>query len=267
MDAFRCDLERVSRPPEVPRTPRAPKGILSWILSVAILAILLAPRPIFAGDAIPGEKAILGTERERWFEEIRERQKKVTGMTAVVVQRKRHPLLKDEAVSRGKLFFRKPALLRWELESPEKMVLVMDGRKVTTYFPTRKEAERKDLRDDPSSRYMLEFFESGISAPLPELERRFHVALFRSDNEMILQLIPRSRMVLRAVASIRIYQDPVEGRPRRILVDGPRGDRTETTFSEVTFNPGFPPDTFALRLGTEVRVTETGVPGVSSDTP
>jgi outer membrane lipoprotein-sorting protein len=246
--------------PDGSRSSRVSRGIPRWIVSAALLASLLAPRPILAEETVPDGKTISGSERDRWFEEARERQKGITGLSAVVVQRKRDPLLKNEVVSRGKLSFRKPALLRWEVESPEKMVVVMDGRTVTTYYPTRKEAERRDMQDDFASRAALGFFESGISASLPELERRFHVDLFRSDDEVVLRLIPRSKMLSRVVASIRIYQDPTAGRPRRIVVEGARGDRTETTFSGVTHNPDFPPDTFALRLGPEVRVTETGGP-------
>jgi outer membrane lipoprotein-sorting protein len=225
-----------------------------------ILALFLSPRPNLAEEAVPGGKTISGAERDRWFEELRERQKEITGLSAAVVQRKRDPLLKNEAVSRGKLSFRKPASLRWEVESPERRIVVMDGRTATTYYPMRKEAERRDMQDDFASRAALGFIESGISASLTELERRFHVELFRSDDEVVLRLIPRSKMLSRVIASIRIHQDPAEGRPRRIVVDGARGDRTETTFSRVTLNPEFPPDTFSLRLGPEVRVTETGGP-------
>ena len=225
-----------------------------------ILALLLAPRPNLAEETFPDGRAISGAERDRWFEAVRERQKGITGLSAAVVQRKRDPLLKNEAVSRGKLSFRKPTSLRWEVESPERRIVVMDGRTVTTYYPARKEAERRDVQDDLASRAALGFFESGISASLSELERRFHVDLFRSDDAVVLRLIPRSKMLSRVVASIRIHQDPVEGRPRRIVVEGTRGDRTETTFSGVTLNPEFPPDTFSLRLGPEVRVTETGGP-------
>ena len=233
---------------------------LRWIVSAAILALLLAPRPNFAEEAVRDGKRISGAERDRWFTEARDRQKGITGFSAAVVQRKRDPLLKNEAVSRGKVSFRKPALLRWEVESPERSIVVMDGRTVTTYYPTRKEAERRDMQDDFTSRVALGFFDSGISASLTELERRFHVDLFRSDDEVVLRLIPRSKMLSRVIASIRVHQDPVEGRPRRIVVEGARGDRTETTFSGLMLNPDFPPDTFVLRLGPEVGVTETGRP-------
>ena len=248
------------RHPEAARCPWVSGGTLRWIASAAILALLLVPRPNLAEETVPGGKMVSGAEKDRWFKEARERQKSVRGLTASLIQRKRDPLMKNEAVSRGKLSFRKPASLRLEVESPEKMVVVMDGSTVTTYYPARKEAERRDIRNDYASRAALGFFESGISASLPDLERQFRVDLFRSDGQVVLRLIPRSKMLSRYIASIRIQQDPVEGRPRRIVVEGTRGDRTETTFSGVTLNPDFPPDTFALRLGPEVRVTETGGP-------
>lgn len=240
---------------EVARSPRVPRR---WIASAVLLALLFSPRPSLAEDTAPGEKTILGAERARWFEEDRERQKRVGGLSAAVVQRKRDPLLKDVVVSRGKLSFRKPDSLRWEVESPEQRIVVMDGRTVTTYFPKRKEAERRDMQDDFGTRAALGLFESGISPSLPKLERRFHVDLFRSHDEVVLRLIPRSKMLSRSIASIRIHQDPVDGILRRIVVEGTRGDRTETTFSGVTLNPDFPPGTFTLPLGAEVRVTETG---------
>lgn len=248
------------RLPEVARSPPVSRERRRWIAPAILLALLLAPRPILAEGTVPDGRRMSGAERDRWFEELRERQKGITGLSATVVQRKRDPLLKNEAVSRGKLSFRKPDSLRWEVESPERMVLVMDGRTVTTYFPKRKEAERRSMQDDFAYSAALGFFETGISASLPELERRFHVVLFRSADEVVLRLTPRSKMLSRVISSIRIHQDPVEGRPRRIVVEGARGDRTETTFSGVILNPEFPPDTFSLRLGPEVRVTEPGGP-------
>jgi outer membrane lipoprotein-sorting protein len=83
-------------------------------------------------------------------------------------------------VSRGKLSLRNPASLRWEVESPERRIVVMDGRTMTTYYPKRKEAERRDMKDDFASSATLGLFESGISASLPELKRRFQVDLSRA---------------------------------------------------------------------------------------
>lgn len=252
-------------PPEVARSPWIARRTFRWFVAACLLALLLLPRPNRAEDAVPDGKMMSAIEMERWFKEARERQKSLTGFTASMTQRKRDPLMKNEAVSRGKLSFRKPATLRLDVQSPERMVVVVDGGTVTTYYPARKEAERRRIRDDYASRAALGFFESGISASLPELERQFRVDLFRSDGEVVLRLIPRSKMLSRYISSIRIQQDSVEGRPRRIVVEGTRGDRTETTFSGVILNPDFPEDTFALRLGPEVRITEAGGPDRDKD--
>lgn len=233
------------------------------IVPTAILALLLVPLLVFADDPVPPVppgKVMPAAERARWFEETRERQKGINGLSAAVTQRKRHPLLKEEAVSEGKLSFRKPGALRWEVEKPERMVVVVDSGTMTTYYPLRREAERRDVRDNIASRTAMEFLESGIFLSPTELGRRFHVDLFRGDSQVVLRLIPRSKMLSRSIASIQIVQDAVGGLPKRIVVQGTKGDRTETTFSGVAINPAFPPDTFTLRLGTEVRVTEAGRP-------
>ena len=60
-----------------------------------LLALLLAPRPNLAQETVPDGRTISGSERDRWFEAVRERQKGITGMSAAVVQRKRDPLLKN----------------------------------------------------------------------------------------------------------------------------------------------------------------------------
>lgn len=244
----------------IARLRRVGEKIHERVLSAAILALLLVPQPVFADDPVPSGKAMSAAETTRWFEDTRERQKGINGLSAAVTQRKRHPLLKEEAVSKGKLSFRKPGALRWEVEKPESMVVVVDSGTITTYYPLRREAERRDARDNIASRIAMDFLASGIFLSLPELERRFLVDLFREDSQVVLRMIPRSKMLSRSIASIRIVQDEAGGLPQRIVVQGTKGDLTETTFSGVVINPAFPPDTFTLRLGPEVRVTEAGWP-------
>lgn len=247
-------------PGRIRRLRRVGANILERIVPAAILALLLVPLPLFADDPDPSGNVMPPAERTRWFEETRERQKGIDGLSATVTQRKRHPLLKEEAVSKGKLSFRKPGALRWEVEKPERMIVVVEGGTMTTYYPSRGEAERRDVRDNIASRTAMDFLASGIFPSLPELERRFLVDLSRGDRQVVLRLIPRSKMLSRSIASIRILQDAADGFPQRIVVRGTKGDLTETTFSGVAVNPVFPPDTFTLRLGPEVRVTEAGRP-------
>ncbi len=247
-------------PDRILRLRRVGAKIHERIVPAAILALLLVPLPAFAEDPVPAGKVMSTAERTRWFEQTRERQKGINGLSASVTQRKRHPLLKEEAVNKGKLSFRKPGALRWEVEKPESMIVVVDSDTITTYYPLRREAERRDVRDNIASRTAMDFLASGIFLSLPDLERRFLIDIFRGDGQVVLRLIPRSKMFSRSIASIRIVQDAAGGLPQRIVVQGTKGDLTETTFSKVVINPEFPPDAFTLRLGPEVHVTEAGRP-------
>jgi outer membrane lipoprotein-sorting protein len=247
------------------RTCGRPVRIL--LATAAFCTVLAAAIPPGTGAQSP-EIPVTGTERAVWFEKTRERQKDVDGLRAAVVQRKRHPSLKGEQVSEGTLLYRKPALLRWEVVRPESVILVMDGRKLTVYHPSRKEAERKYLTDSLATRAAVEFLTVGMAPSLPELERRFHVELFRGEGHFVLKLSPRGKWLSRAVSSISIYHGEEGIAPRRVVVQGARGDWTETSLTRVVANPALPPDAFELRLGPDVTVFEEGGVGkVREDAP
>ena len=226
-------------------------------LRIALVAVLLLScwwgGP--TGAAL-SENQIQGEERVRVLERILERQRNVTAVRATVVQRKRHPLLKADAVSEGTLLFQSPDRVRWEVRRPEHTIIAIDGNTLLTYHPDKKEAERRDLRDEFGTRAAVEFLTSGMSLSVAELERRFQVELYRENGRLLLLLTPRSRLVAQVVASVAIYQREEDALPQQIVVTGQKGDRTETTLTNVTLNPQIPEDAFALRLGPEVRVTD-----------
>ncbi len=233
-------------------------AVIPWVAFVA--AFLLFCRSLGFAEAAPTENEIQGEERAQILDRLRERQRDVTTLRATVVQRKRHPLLRAEAISEGTFLFKRPNQVRWEVDKPERTIIVMDGHTLLIYRPDRNEAERRDLRQDVMSRAAVEFLTSGMSLDVTELERRFQVDLYRENGRLALRLTPRSRLVAQAVASVTIYQDEREAIPRQIIVVGQKGDRTETTLTHVSINPRVPEDTFTLRLGSRVQVTDVGKP-------
>lgn len=228
--------------------------------AVLLLAAALAA-PVVPPATVPPGTPVPDGERERAFAEIRERQKEVATVRAEVVQRKRHPLLKSEAVTEGRILLKKPGLMRWETDRPDHTVVVSDGKTLTVYRPAEKEAERRDLGSSLASRAVFEFLSVGMWTSLSGVDRRFRTEIFRSDRQLILQLTPRSGWLSRAVAAIRIYYEEAEPIPRRFVVLGPKGDRTETTLSAMVINPEIPDDAFSLNLGPEVRVIDADRPG------
>ena len=222
-----------------------------------LFALWMERTPCFAA-VDKEEKLLQGADRSLWFEKARERQDRITGLQASVVQRKRHPSLRGEVVTEGTLVYRKPDFLRWEVVRPDPVIIVVDGRTMTTYYPSRKEAEKKFLADSPFSRGAMDFLVSGLSLSLTELERRFQVDLFHGEGYFLLKLVPKGRWLSRSVASISIYNEEEGMTLRRVVFEGTGGERTETIFSNMVLNPTLPPDAFDLRLGPDVRWVESG---------
>jgi outer membrane lipoprotein carrier protein len=232
--------------------------MIPWV--AVVTAFLFSCRPLGVAEAAPAENAIQGEERAQILDRLRERQREVTTVRATVVQRKRHPLLRSEASSEGTFLFKRPNLVRWEVDKPERTIILIDGHTLLIYRPDGNEAERRDLRGDVASRAAAEFLTSGMSLDLPALEKRFQVDLYRENGRLALRLTPRSRLVAQAVASVTIYQDEMEAIPRQIVVVGQKGERTETTLTHVIINPHVPEDAFSVRLGPGVHVTDVGKP-------
>lgn len=245
--------------------PLRPAAVLLAAMVLAALSPALAGPAPARSDAPSRGEVINGEERARRLEEIRRRQSGISAFSARVVQRKSHPLLEHEVSGQGTLRYRKPNLMRWELSGPVRMVVVMDGKSMTSYFPDRKEAYRRSLGDDMATQAAMEFLAAGMSASFGELEKRFRVDVLREDDGVVLRLSPRSRWLARAVSSIDIHHGSGDAVPRRIVVAGARGDRTEIRLLDVMINPSFSGDVFVLDLGPEVRITETGRPGGGVD--
>lgn len=232
-------------------------ALASLLPAVVSLCLAAGAAPAGAQPASPG-KTIQGEERARLMEEIRRRQSEVTALSARVVQRKRHPLLENEVVSEGTLRYRRPNLLRWEVAGPVRIVVVMDGRTMTSYYPDRKEAFRRGLGDDMVTHAAAEFLAAGMGGSFADLEKRFRLELLRDGDGVVVRLMPRSRWLARGLSSIDIHHGSRDAVPTRIVVAGTRGDRTETRLLDVTVNPTFAKDPFVLDLGPDVRITDVG---------
>jgi len=238
---------------------RVVAGILMLLCSWGVLGT--------AEAAPPPAQLIQGQERAEVIARLQAQQREVTSVQAAVVQRKRHPLLAAEVTSEGRLLFKRPGLVRWEVDTPERTIIVIDGHTLLTYRPDRKVAEWRDLRDDFGARAAVEFFTSGLNLAVPDLEKRFQVDVYRENGTTVFLLTPRSRLVAQAIASVTIYRQDTDAVPRQIVVVGQKGDRTDITLSDITINPQVSVDAFTLTLGSDVRVTNVGKPagGTPSD--
>lgn len=63
------------------------------------------------------------------------------------VQRLDSGLISGPRTEQGRLFLRKPALMRWEYDKPEEKLAIADGRNTWLYIPADRQVQKGTMRD------------------------------------------------------------------------------------------------------------------------
>lgn len=190
---------------------------------------------------------------------IAARQRAVRSLTATFEQVRTSALLLEPETSHGRFWYRAPGQVRWEYESPRRMVVLFDGRTLSTFIPRERSLER--IRVPSRQRRYLDFLVG--TRPLDDLVGQFRIAVRDVDprSPLMVRLEPVSRIIARHVAEITLKIDRKLKLPVSVEYREADGDMTRYCFSHVQVDPEIDPGKFELRVppGTTVRsLSRTG---------
>ena len=153
----------------------------------------------------------------------------------------------------GRVFFRKPGMMRWDYETPTQRLFISDGETLWVYEPEDAQAFRRALRDAqlPVSLRFL----SGEG----RLADDFHPALGEPieghPGLVNLELTPKAE-TQQDYQRLQLLAEPETGRIRvSILIDGV-GNRNEIIFREVVVNQPLPDRGFRFTPPEGVEIIE-----------
>lgn len=230
---------------------------LIYLTTLVVTVTLAASAPAATPLSAP-----LGPEEAREaMERIREMHASVESISASVSQVKRSPLVEEDMVTSGTLVLKKPNLLYWEVRSPERTVIVVDGRTMWVYVPAIEEVRKKDLRADARARRAMGFFSSSIDLSGGDLSDgefsgSFDVTLYDVDERWAVVLVPKSRIARRYLKSLRVWYRKSDGVPVGFDVIGRKGDETETLLTAISVNPEVDSALFEFDPPDGVRVVD-----------
>ncbi len=235
------------------------KGSNPFFLMLLFISIstLFAP-----GFVLAVEKGRMGqplgpTEAGAALERLSGIQAGISTMTAGTVQVKTSPLLEGVVRTQGRIWIKRPAFLRWEIDRPERLVIVADAQALTVYRPKAREATIRLLANDMSARYTMEFFSSGMTLSMEELSKRFSVSVYSQASSTVVELRPKSRLAGKFLKKAVIAYGP-EGIPEWFEVENANGAITRTELGSVDVNSEIPQATFKLQLPSDVVVRQLG---------
>lgn len=160
------------------------------------------------------------------------------------VQTKRSAMLENELVSRGKMWFSKPQLLRWEYTSPYSNLFIMNGDKAL--LKNEKGSTLTDVKKNRMVKGISSMVLGCISGDWLNDTRTFGVEVVGKDGEWVVRLTPKRGELKQMWTSLELRFDPVTGTSKGIRMNEASGDCTVIEFRNVEMNGTIPPEVFSL---------------------
>ncbi|HZR84708.1 MAG TPA: outer membrane lipoprotein carrier protein LolA [Candidatus Binatia bacterium] len=209
-------------------------------LAQPVANVAAAESPAGAGDSSPGAAGASGRATaarcgspEACFARISAMQRDVRAIRADFRQVKRIALLRDPLVSTGTLEFRAPDHVRWEVVTPEPLVVEIDGGSLRA-------GEPGNVAKVEQEGALAVFRDLGeIFTATGNYAKRFAIQAGAGDASFV--LVPRDPQIARVLSAVELTFDPANGVPRRVALREASGDRTE--------------------IDLDVREVERGAPG------
>lgn len=194
-------------------------GVVSGHAAVSVAAeAASAAAPATSGCGTPQQCFARMTDAQRGIARIR----------AGFRQTKRMALLTTPLVSTGRFTFERPDRVRWEMVTPEPLIVEIAGSALRAGPPGAVE----DVDAGPAVGLFRDL--GGIFAGASDYAggQRFTLAAGTSGPWSFV-LTPRDPSVARVIRGIEIELDPASGGPRRVAITESSDDRTEIELLDV----------------------------------
>jgi outer membrane lipoprotein carrier protein len=219
------------------RTAFCLKSLFSLLLGLMFLAVLPGPDPCSA--ATPSE---LAQKLQTRYEETRT-------MSADFKQSTSVPMTTRKRLGAGTVVISKPGRIRWDYLTPDRQVLISDGKQVFMYV-----ANSEQMMVQPVTQYINSDVTYAFFTGTGNITRDFKVLPPEREGDASLKavkLVPRSEHP--QVDYLHIWMDD-DFMVRRLEIVDHFGSITDLVFSNIRRNEPVPPETFRFTPppGTEI---------------
>ena len=212
------------------------------LLSYGLLAVaLLAPAPGVAQDF---DKLVDSVETF-----YREKQ----DFSALFEQTVTRAHLPDRpVVKKGKVYFKKPGMMRWDYEEPDKVFYVSDGEHLFNYIPESKLVYKLEVKDSELF-YALRFLYGEGS-----LRDEFDLAAGKADGDLRV-IIVKPKSSQHNFQELKLLVAAEEPRIAGTEILDPAGNVSRLTFLKTSYDP-LPDNGFKFKVPPGVQVEDLSAP-------
>jgi outer membrane lipoprotein-sorting protein len=157
-----------------------------------------------------------------------------TSLEANFREERHMSILKEPVVSQGRIWFTPPDKIRREITGSSPSTTVIDGRKMTIYYPNLKTAEQYDLEKRPIIRESLQALTAGLN--FQRVADYYNIEGSKEDKTYTVTLTPKTPSIRRLVKSLTLTMES-DLTPVKVDFQSPRGERVLIDYSNVKRAP------------------------------
>ena len=217
--------------------------ILSRIYPYIILSLLLlncVPDSIHAQNKAMDQVLI-----SKFKLRVKELALETQTITSNFQQDKEMSMISERIISKGKFYFRKERMLRWEYIDPFSYVIIINNDRISV-----KDENNVNHFNVSSNKVFVEINRiilGSIQGTLLNDEKNFKTFFFDSPASYVVKLYPSAANLKESLSEIVIYFDHKDFSVDQVEMIEPGGDKTRITFHNKIFNKPVADEKFSVQ--------------------
>jgi outer membrane lipoprotein carrier protein len=192
-----------------------------------------------------GQTKLTAEQQKQIIEKIDQTASAMTGMQCDFVQTKHLRLLKDDMVSKGKMYYQQSNHLRWEYTTPYSYTFIINNDKVFI-----KSKQRNDIIDVNQNKLFKEIARIMMNSVVGNClndEKSFRSTISVGSDEWIATLLPLRKDIKQMFQKIVLYINPKQAIVTKMELMEKNGDMTVIDLKNVRINETINNNMFSIR--------------------
>lgn len=161
------------------------------------------------------------------------------------VQKKHLSFFSENVTSKGRFYFKKENMLRWEYISPIRYLMVMNQDKF--YIKDNNKVTAFDVKSNKMISEINEIMISSIKGNILKDDGQFKISYFENNSIYLVKLVPLSSMMKEYIQRIELYFSKANFMLTELRMIERAGDYTNISFRNKKINEKIADEKFSIK--------------------
>ncbi len=179
-----------------------------------------------------------------FIKKFNEKSRSINSNEADFTQEKYVSVMTDKAVSKGKFYYKKTNLMRWETSSPKTHIIVLNNGKMT--IMEKGKVKTYDASSNKMFKGLNDMMLTTASGNMLT-NKEYKYSLFEDESHYLIQLVPLSGTTKKFIKRIEILVEKSDYTVSQLKMIEPSEDYTKIEFANKKINLPIGDDKFVLK--------------------